>query len=429
MTINTKWQYKTLQFLNPSQTKKLFDQSDWKYLESFNSERKKRFTEKTFLLASSPIFIKDNDKDNNNINDIFEYYYNKIKKDTSYHVFTFDNENKKFVKNLLEWSEIPFLNNWIENINISSSIDKKYLNISPYFFNNLLNIYKRKESSDPKLLTFIRNLHSLILLSDKVSLEEKNESLSLSFFNTDNVEIKYKHLSIQLAEQNVNSAFYCIVNWILENNDYQLYNLKLEVAKIYLSSITDLEKFNNDFNNFSTLNKDLDTMYKIILNKHSKKYYEYKNLLNEQYINLSEKEGELRNEINKKLLNISIFLPITIYGFYLTVFRTKQNFSLINSEFTIIYIFFLIATIFLIFSIKNEVTHLNKNINNVRLSINDIYKINETNIESTRTLKKREFTFQFIIIMLFIIFLLILIIFSNLNIITMYLKSLSKPII
>ncbi|MDU7613253.1 MAG: hypothetical protein E7K44_11645 [Staphylococcus lugdunensis] len=429
MTINTKWQYKTLQFLNPSQTKKLFDQSDWEYLERFNSERKKRFTEKTFLLASSPIFIKDNDKDNNNINDIFEYYYNKIKKDTSYHVFTFDNENKKFVKNLLEWSEIPFLNNWIENINISSSIDKKYLNISPYFFNNLLNIYKRKESSDPKLLTFIRNLHSLILLSDKVSLEEKNESLSLSFFNTDNVEIKYKHLSIQLAEQNVNSAFYYIVNWILENNDYQLYNLKLEVAKIYLSSITDLEKFNNDFNNFSTLNKDLDTMYKIILNKHSKKYYEYKNLLNEQYINLSEKEGELRNEINKKLLNISIFLPITIYGFYLTVFRTKQNFSLINSEFTIIYIFFLIATIFLIFSIKNEVTHLNKNINNVRLSINDIYKINETNIESTRTLKKREFTFQFIIIMLFIIFLLILIIFSNLNIITMYLKSLSKPII
>lgn len=429
MTINTKWKYKTLEFLNPSQTKKLFDQSDWKYLENFNSERKKRFTEKTFLLASSPIFIKDNDKENTNINDIFEYYYNKIRKDTSHHVFTFDNENKKFVKNLLEWSEIPFLNNWIENINISSSIDKKYLNISPYFFNNLLNIYKRKESSDPKLLTFIRNLHSLILLSDKVSLEEKNESLSLSFFNTDNIEIKYKHLSIQLTEQNVNSAFYCIVNWILENNDYQLYNLKLEVAKIYLSSITDLEKFNNDFNNFSTLNKDLDTMYKITLNKHSKKYYEYKNLLNEQYINLSEKEGELRNEINKKLLNISIFLPITIYGFYLTVFRTKQNFSLINSEFTIIYIFFLIATIFLIFSIKNEVTHLNKNINNVRLSINDIYKINETNIESTRTLKKREFTFQFIIIIFFITFLLILIIFSNLNIITMYLKSLSKLII
>lgn len=429
MIINTKWQYKTLQFLNPSQTKNLFDQSDWKYLESFNSEQKKRFTEQTFLLASSPIFIKDNDKDNNNINDIFEYYYNKIRKDTSYHVFTFDNENKKFVKNFLEWSEIPFLNNWIENINISSSIDKKYLNISPYFFNNLLNIYKRKESSNPKLLTFIRNLHSLILLSDKVSLEEKNESLSLSFFNTDNVEIKYKHLSIQLAEQNVNSAFYYIVNWILENNDYQLYNLKLEVAKIYLSSITDLEKFNNDFNNFSTLNKDLDTMYKIILNKHSKKYYEYKNLLNEQYINLSEKEGELRNEINKKLLNISIFLPITIYGFYLTVFRTKQNFSLISSEFTIIYIFFLIATIFLIFSIKNEVTHLNKNINNVILSINDIYKINETNIESTRNLKKREFAFQFIIIMLFTTFLLILIILSNLNIITMYLKSLVKLII
>ncbi|PTE95144.1 hypothetical protein BUY63_12295, partial [Staphylococcus epidermidis] len=128
-----------------------------------------------------------------------------------------------------------------------------------------------------------------------------------------------------------------IVNWIFKNNDYQIYNLKLEVAKIYLSSIIDLEKFNSDFNNFSSLNKDLDTMYKIILNKHSKKYYEYKNILNEQYINLSEKEAKLRNEINKKLLNISIFLPITIYGFYLTVFRTKPNFSLINNDFTIIY--------------------------------------------------------------------------------------------
>ncbi|PTE89859.1 hypothetical protein BUY68_12045, partial [Staphylococcus epidermidis] len=360
---------------------------------------------------------------------IFEYYYNKIKKDTSYHVFTFDKKNKKFVRNLLEWSEIPFLNNWIENINISSNIDKKHLNISPYFFNNLLNIYREKESSDPKLLKFIRNLHSLILLSDKVSLEEKNNSLSLSFFNTDNVEIKYKHLSIKLTEQNVNSAFYYIVNWIFKNNDYQIYNLKLEVAKIYLSSIIDLEKFNSDFNNFSSLNKDLDTMYKIILNKHSKKYYEYKNILNEQYINLSEKEAKLRNEINKKLLNISIFLPITIYGFYLTVFRTKPNFSLINNDFTIIYISFFIATIFLLLSIKNEITHLNKNINNVILSINDIYKTNETNAKSTRNLKVREFTFQFIIIILFMTFLLTLIIFSNFNIITMYLKSLSRLII
>ncbi|PTE95252.1 hypothetical protein BUY63_12120, partial [Staphylococcus epidermidis] len=86
-------------------------------------------------------------------------------------------------------------------------------------------------------------------------------------------------------------------------------------------------------------------------------------------------------------------------------------------------------TIFLLLSIKNEITHLNKNINNVILSINDIYKTNETNAKSTRNLKVREFTFQFIIIILFMTFLLTLIIFSNFNIITMYLKSLSRLII
>ena len=51
-------------------------------------------------------------------------------------------------------------------------------------------------------------------------------------------------------------------------------------------------------------------------------------------------------------MSMMVFIPVTIYGFYITIQRSEESLNTFNNDFNIIYSSSLIALIFVIASLK-----------------------------------------------------------------------------
>ncbi|WP_232161242.1 hypothetical protein [Staphylococcus epidermidis] len=399
------WYYESLKFDN--------DLNNYFYnedLQAFSTKELSNEEENELYLQGSEIFIDDDSKikHSESIKDVYDYYYNKFSKlENSKTDFFIFEESKKLFKKIevfIKHNTIP--GEYIEDITVRN-INNNILQINPYFFNEMLTIYitHEKECNNIRKL---RNLQSAIILSDKISLD--NDIITLYFHDSDNEEDKFQKNKIGFLNSNVSSLYFYVFDWIdIENDNLEIVDLKYKVAKIYFSKF---EKMSNDEKiKKKEIHHDLSVMYNLILQKKSQKYYEYNKIIRDHKIEIIQQKIELKNELNKKLMSMMVFIPVTIYGFYITIQRSEESLNIFNNDFNIIYSSSLIALIFVIASLKNDVKSMRSDYETIISEIINTYKINKNKDDFGHNISLCDFKFSLYWILVMILALIILILF------------------
>ncbi|MDU4333187.1 hypothetical protein [Staphylococcus epidermidis] len=399
------WYYESLKFDN--------DLNNYFYnedLHAFSTKELSNEEENELYLQGSEIFIDDDSKikHSESIKDVYDYYYNKFSKlENSKTDFFIFEESKKLFKKIevsIKHNTIP--GEYIEDITVRN-INSNILQINPYCFNEMLTIYITHEKECDNIRK-LRNLQSAIILSDKISLD--NDIITLYFHDSDNEEDKFQKNKIDFLNSNVSSLYFYVFDWIdIENDNLEIVDLKYKVAKIYLSKF---EKMSNDEKiKKKEIHHDLSVMYNLILQKKSQKYYEYNKIIRDHKIEIIQQKIELKNELNKKLMSMMVFIPVTIYGFYITIQRSEESLNIFNNDFNIIYSSSLIALIFVIASLKNDVKSMRSDYETIISEIINTYKINKNKDDFGNNISLCDFKFSLYWILVMILALIILILF------------------
>ncbi|KKI64774.1 hypothetical protein [Staphylococcus cohnii] len=399
------WYHESLKFEND--LNKYFSNED---LQDFSTKKISNEKDNELYLQGSKIFIDDNTKIkcSNNIKDAYEYYSNKISKlkNSKTEFFIFEDIKKSFkkIEVSIKYNSIP--RKYIEDITVRN-INSNILQINPYFFNEMLNIYIEYDKYCNNIRKF-RNLQSAIILSDKISFD--NNIITLYYHDSDNEEDKFQKNKIDFPNSNVPSLYFYIFDWIgIENDNLEIVNLKYKVAKIYLSKFENMS--NNEELKKKEVHHDLSVMYNLILQKKSQKYYEYNKIIRDHKIEIIQQKIELKNELNKKLMSMMVFIPVTIYGFYITVQRNEEPLNIFNNDFNIIYSSSLIALIFVIASLINDVKSMKNDYETIISEIINTYKINKSKDDFGNNISLCDFKFSLSWILVMILALIILILF------------------
>lgn len=397
------WYYEILKFDNDLNN--YFSNED---LKVFSSKCLSNEEENELYLQGSEIFIDDDSKikHSESIKDVYEYYCDKFRKleNSKYDFFIFKESKKLFEK-----IEVPIKHNtirgeYIEDITVRN-INSNILQINPYFFNEILEVYKEYEKEYSNIRK-LRNLQSAIILSDKISFD--NDIMTLYFHDSDNEEDKFQKKKFDFSKANVSSLYFYVFDWVdIENDNLEIVDLKYKVAKIYLSKfekVYDDEKLKK-----KEIHHDLNVMYNLILQKKSQKYYEYNKIIRNHKIEIIQRKIELKNELNKKLMSMMVFIPVTIYGLYITIQKSKESLNIFNNDFNIIYFSSLVALIFIILSLINDVKSINSDYEKIILEIINTYKINKSTDDFGNNISLNDFKFSLSWILIMIITLIIFI--------------------
>ncbi|MDI9230624.1 hypothetical protein [Staphylococcus caprae] len=133
------WNYESLKF--DSELYNYFSNEDLKcfYTNNISNEE-----EKELYLQGSSIFIDDDAKIkySENIKDVYDYYYSKIRKleNSKTLFFIFEEIENSFKKIEVSYKHSTIPEEYIEDITVRN-INSNILQINPYFFNEMLNIY------------------------------------------------------------------------------------------------------------------------------------------------------------------------------------------------------------------------------------------------------------------------------------------------
>lgn len=399
------WHYGSLKFDN--NLNNYFSNED---LKAFSTKNLSDEEENELYLQGSEIFIDDDSKIkySENIKDVYDYYYTKFSNlDNSNSDFFIFEESKKLFKKIevsIKHNMIP--GEYIEDITVRN-INSNILQITPYFFNEMLNIYITHEKKCNNIRK-LRNLQSAIILSDKISFD--NNIMTLYYHDSDNEEDKFQKNKIDFTNSNIPSLYFHVFDWIdIEKDNLEIVDLKYKVAKIYLSKF---KKMSNDEEiKKKEIHHDLSVMYNLILQKKSQKYYEYNKIIRDHKIEIIQQKIELKNELNKKLMSMMVFIPVTIYGFYITVQRSEESLNIFNNDFNIIYSSSLIALIFVIASLKNDVKSMRSDYETIISEIINTYKISKSKDDFGNNISLCDFKFSLSWILVMILVLIILILF------------------
>ncbi|MDI9230622.1 hypothetical protein [Staphylococcus caprae] len=106
-----------------------------------------------------------------------------------------------------------------------------------------------------------------------------------------------------------------------------------------------------------------------------------------------------------------IFIPVTIYGVYLTVQKNKKSLNIFDNDFNAIYITSIIAFIFIILSLINDVKSIRKDFEKVVYEIINTYKLYENKSEYKYNISIWDFWFSLLWIVVMIISLFVIIIY------------------
>lgn len=406
------WYHESLKF--ESDLKEIFSPDDLKYLSTKDILNEK---ERELYLQGSEIFIDDDKKIecSENIKDVYEYYNAKIKKLKTSNIdfFIFEEVQNLFerIQHHIKYKNIP--QEYTKNITVRE-INSNILDINPYFFDGMISVYKIQEKKYDNIKK-LRNLQSAMILSDKISCD--NDILNIYYHDPENENDKFTKSRIDFTNDNITSLYFYVFDWIgIESENREIIDLKYKVSKIYLS------KFEGVSNDISIKKKevqhDLNLMYNLVLQKKSKKYYEYNKLIRDHKIDIIQQKIQLKNELNKKLMSMMIFIPITIYGFYITIQKSEESLNIFNGDFNIIYISSFIALIFVILSLKNDVTSINRDYKEIISEIINTYKISEDKEKFGNNIGLMDFKFSLFWTVLMILVIAIIIFIINKSYIT-----------
>lgn len=406
------WYHECLKF--ESDLKEIFSPDDLKYLSTKDILDEK---ERELYLQGSEIFIDDDKKIecSENIKDVYEYYNAKIKKLKTSNIdfFIFEEVQNLFerIQHHIKYKNIP--QEYTKNITVRE-INSNILDINPYFFDGMISVYKIHEKKYDNIKK-LRNLQSAMILSDKISCD--NDILNIYYHDPENENDKFTKSRIDFTNDNITSLYFYVFDWIgIESENREIIDLKYKVSKIYLS------KFEGVSNDISIKKKevqhDLNLMYNLVLQKKSKKYYEYNKLIRDHKIDIIQQKIQLKNELNKKLMSMMIFIPITIYGFYITIQKSEESLNIFNGDFNIIYISSFIALIFVILSLKNDVTSINRDYKEIISEIINTYKISEDKEKFGNNIGLMDFKFSLFWTVLMILVIAIIIFIINKSYIT-----------
>lgn len=358
---------------------------------------KEIFKDDKILLSKSPILINDNTKPFKNLNLSLNYYFEKIKHDQL--ILMIKKDKKYTIKKISNTFKIEkIFVKQLEKLNCEG-IDKKYLGINPEFFDTIIS---ENEYTCDELL-FFRNIISSCKFGDRLIVSQKD--IELSFLNK---ELEYKTYSLKLNELDNSHMFYWAYKWIKEDGDNQeVLNLRYHVAKIFF-----IEHKAEKIFNYNSLANELNDIYKVILQQESEKYYIVQKELRDEFLKLNQEKAKINLEFNQKILNLIISIPIAFYGFFFAMKKSNQPLNIFNNELIFLYIFYLIASIYLFFLFNNHISILNKNNEEYINMLKDTYDMSLSKWKNKYKLKKySDFKLLFVILIFLIILLISILIY------------------
>lgn len=409
--MDLKWEQNTLKIEGINSLGDVFEAQNIQKLERFNDEKEEKLiTKEYFLLNKIPLFIYDGGRKNEqlSVNNTFKYYYQKLSavldRDQEIYFSPYNLESNKFelVEDCYEYSDI--YKNVIEE-KIVAGVSSQNLHINPMFFDKLYAVYSDYKDDNIDYIFNLKNFFSAFFLSDK--LKVKGNEVTISYYNVQ--ENIYNNLVVNWSNLSVSRVFSNILNWVFESvDDKSIFDLRYKVAKIYISN---LGKINQLMEDKDDVTEELSSLYEMVLSRESKNFYEYQNMMNDEYFKLLQEKSQIITNKNKSSMNLIISFPIALYGVYLTTFQNEESFTLLSSQFNFVYISFLIASIFMFIATLYEIYLLNKSNKQILDTIENTYNINiEKWEEMTNLIWWKDFAFPLIILVIISIILLILIV-------------------
>lgn len=251
------------------------------------------------------------------------------------------------------------------NILVIDGLKQETMYVSPSVFDALLKLIKNHESIQyvkkyEEILLYMRELFSLIAISEKMIYENLKGKQSFSFqFFDDTQGVIDKKVDWGNWETLSSTNYYLLYEWLIENSedtgdsekdDRNLHLLK-NIVQDYIRNVGSFE-INEEIKN------KLDSILSRIRNNQTKTYFEQQNKLKDEMIVLIKDEMESKKKVYNRLIGV---LTTASIGYYSQFFNNKDDLvgleDLKGENFPLALIFFFssIAIIFFMISLLVEI--------------------------------------------------------------------------
>lgn len=223
----------------------------------------------------------------------------------------------------------------IRKNNINSDSDNIVFEIPADFFDLILPITTESQ----KILNYMKELFSLILLSDSVNLEENT-----FIFRVENSENESSEKKITWKEWDSldGSNYYEAYSWLkLKHTENYGMSTLIKVIRQVLGKSENLQLENNITSKF-------ESMLNIIISEQSEVYFDQQNKLKEEFLNLNKAEIDSNNKLFSKLLGLIVSVGAAIYGVLIKNLNADNKIEILKPN-NIIGISFCIALLAILF--------------------------------------------------------------------------------
>lgn len=252
------------------------------------------------------------------------------------------------------------------NILINDGLKQEQLYISPSMF-ELIKCFVNEHEEEAyynqykNILTYMRELFSLISLAEKTTYKNSNGKQIFHFQNFHTVNgVMTKEVEWKNWDSLVNENYYSLYKWIVEIGEYdKSYNYKSFQRELNLrkSIVQNYLKNKNNFKTTKDSIKELDSILLRIRNNQTETYFEQKHKLKNEMVQLMHEEMESKKNVFKRLLGL---LTTVSVGYYSQFYRDTGITELgdlagPNFELALLFVFSMIAIIFFMLTLFREI--------------------------------------------------------------------------
>lgn len=336
--LNRKWNGTSLQL--GKATNEEFSELKSFFPDDFDGSKKLSYNEEEQIIeifnASEILlyeleFIKENpfkhilNKFKDKINEEFFYFYNE--QDTIFERISF----LRFC-NKEEFEQILSKNKF------DVGFENELLNIPPELFS----IFDGKcfTEEEKKIVTYLKNLFSLLLISEYTNYKNGTFLFSIMLENGDftSIQVKWKEWD---SLESLN--FFIAYEWIVKETDNAIkIGTKLKVVREALRREGSFSIGQDAVNRFNS-------MLNVIIKNQTDKYFEQQNKLKNDFLDLNKKELDSKRQLFTKLLAVIATIGATFYGVFKPEYIVKFGDMSLLSKNPIIGMVCLVAIVSIIF--------------------------------------------------------------------------------
>lgn len=327
-------------------------------------------------------------------------------KNELYHVYNYE-ENIFDDVELLKLIDVVDYSNVLQANNISlENIEKENVYIPPKLFNLWRKQIENHITIDPvfkeiiRSLKYLEELFSLIYIADTTTF--KQNEFHFVIHGVDDKKVT-KDIEWGKWEELQETNYFHIYNW--ENNKKSEHINNSILLNIVRNYFLNKKNLNSD----NSYQKNLNSLLNIVIKGDVATYYEQKNKLKEEVLNIDKMISESKRDILKNLLGLIISIGI---GFYGVIFDKKDfSFSSINIPLMWLFRFMIIAVIFFGFTFFLSINEAKKFYDNIKSIYTNHLLLDESDFKSMikrPIFLSRDNVFYLLILLFFFIILIFL---------------------